>query len=209
MTDEAVVRFKDAATPNADPDFDAWKLYGTDGAPQLYTVAADGEILAINSLPYTETNYTVPLNFKMKAEETVTLTFDNIGSFDPSVRIFLKDEFTNQTINLSNQPVYTFIHNTENAANRFKLVFGGTIGIEETASLPGNLWIAGNMLFISTTELAGQQAVIEVYNASGQRLLANTLVLDELTTLELTVKGFVIVKLTSGKEMMTVKGVLK
>jgi hypothetical protein len=208
MTDEAVIRFKDAATPFADPDYDAWKLYGTDGAPQLYTLSGNGEMLAINSLPYPETIYTVPLNFEMNAEATVTFTFENISSFEPSLGIFLKDELTGQTVNLRNNPAYTFIHKTENSPDRFKLVFGGIIGINEPTSDAGKMWITGNTLFINTTEMAGQQAVIEVYNSSGQKLLAKTLVLDEITTLELSLKGFVIVKLTSGQKVITTKGIL-
>jgi hypothetical protein len=208
MSDEAVVRFKDAATPNADPDYDAWKLYGTDGAPQLYTVATDGEILAINSLPVPETTFTVSLNFEMKAEASVTLTFDNIESFDPSVRIFLKDELTNQTINLSNQPVYTFIHNTGNAANRFKLVFGGTIGINEPMADAGKMWFAGKSLFINTPKLAGQTGLVEIYSATGQKLMSKTIVLNELSTLEINFKGFVVARLTAGNEVLTVKGII-
>jgi hypothetical protein len=121
----------------------------------------------------------------------------------------LIDELTNQTINLSNQSVYTFIHNTENAANRFKLVFGGTIGIEEPTSLPGNLWISGNTLYIAAPKLSGQTGLVEVYNASGQKLMSQTILLSELSTVELNFKGFVVARLTTGVEVMTVKGVLK
>jgi hypothetical protein len=124
------------------------------------------------------------------------------------LKIYLKDELTNTTINVRNQPVYTFSHNTGNAANRFKLVFGGTIGIEEQGNLPGNLLISGNTLYINTPNLAGQTGLIEVYNASGQKLMSKTIVLSELSTLELNSKGFVVARLTAGNEVMTVKGVL-
>ncbi len=207
--DEAVVRFTENATTSADADFDAWKMYGTDGAPQLYTVAADNEILAINSLPYLETAYTVPMNFEMKASQPVTFTFTNIESFDPSVTIFLKDELTNQTVNLRNQQVYTFNHNPENAANRFKLVFGGTIGVDEIATETNKMWISGSTLYITAPELNGQNSLVEVFNVSGQKLMSQTMVLSELSTMELNCKGFVVAKLTSGQKVLTTKGVLR
>jgi len=124
------------------------------------------------------------------------------------LNIYLKDELTNQTFNLRNQQVYTFIHNPENAANRFKLIFGGTIGIEESPTIPGNLWISGNTLYIAAPKLAGQSGLIEVYNASGQKLMSKTIVLSELSTVELNFKGFVVARLTTGNEGMTVKGIL-
>jgi hypothetical protein len=207
--DEAVVRFTENATTSADNDFDAWKMYGTDGAPQLYTLATDNEMLAINSLPYLETAYTVPMNFEMKANQPVTFTFTNLESFDPSVTIFLKDELTSQTINLRNQQVYNFNHNSENAANRFKLVFGGTIGVDEIAAETNKMWISGNTLYITAPELAGQNSLIEVYNVSGQKLMSKTVVLSELSTIELNCKGFVVAKLTSGQKVITTKGILR
>jgi len=149
------------------------------------------------------------MHFETKFTGQVTLSATDIESFGPWLTIFLKDELTNQTINLRDQPVYTFIHNPENAANRFKLVFGGTIGIDETPADASKMWINGNTVYINAPELNGQEARIEVYNPAGQRLLAKSLVLDELTTLELNLKGFVIVKLTSGQKVLTTKGILR
>lgn len=206
--DEAVVRFCENATTTADPDFDAWKMYGTDGAPQLYTIATDNEMLAINSLPYLETAYTVPMNFEMKASRPVTLSFTNIESFDPNVTIFLKDELSGQSVNLRNQQVYTFTHNPENLANRFKLVFGGTIGVDEVTTETNKIWIAGNILYITAPELTGQNGLVDIFNVSGQKLMSQTMVLNELSTMELNCKGFVVAKLTCGQKVLTTKGIL-
>jgi hypothetical protein len=64
------------------------------------------------------------------------------------------------------------------------------------------------MVYINAPELNGQQGLIEVFNTAGQRLLAKLLVLEDFTTLELNLKGFVIVKLTSGQKVLTTKGIL-
>ena len=208
LADEAVVRFTNNATTSADADYDAWKMYGSDGAPQLYTLAADNQMLAINSLPYLETAYTVPLNFEMKANKPVTFTFTNIESFDASVSIYLKDELTNQSTNLRNQQVYTFNHNTANAAKRFKLVFGGAIGVDEIAAETNKMWISGSTLYITAPEHAGEKALVEIFNVSGQKLISKTMVLSELSTMGLNWKGFVVAKLTSGQTVLTTKGIL-
>jgi hypothetical protein len=175
MTDEAVVRFKAVATLYADPDFDAWKLYGTDGAPQLYTLANDNEMLAINSLPYPETILTIPLNFEMNAEATVTLTFNNIGSFDPSLSILLNDELTGQNINLRNNPVYTFNHKPENDPNRFKIVFGGATDVNEISGDGEGIEIYSydHQVFIKSEKMEIMQ--VSVYSILGQNLVTRNL----------------------------------
>jgi len=205
--DEAIIRFRPDANSSLD-NLDVAKFFGDEEAPQLYTLA-DENVLSINSLPMQSDLVEVPVNFETQFTGQVTLNFEGLESFDPSLKIYLKDELTNQTINLRNQPVYTFNHNPENAASRFKLVFNGTIGIEEPANLPGNMWITGNTLYINAPNLTGQTGLVEVYNASGQKLMSKTMVLSEISTMELNFKGFVVARLTAGNEVMTVKGVLR
>jgi hypothetical protein len=206
MADELLVGFGETNSNDYSPYEDAVKFYGSEDAPQMYTMAGENK-LTINALGNLSNGTIVPLNFETKFTGVVNLTFANMDSFDASMNIYLKDELTNQTINLRNQTAYTFNHNPANDANRFKLIFGGTYGIEEDESHAGNMWITGNTLYINTPKLAGEKAKVEVYNAAGQSLLTKNLVLDGLTTLDLNMQGFVIVKLTSGQTVLTAKGI--
>ena len=206
--DETAVRFGEEATEAFDLQIDGLKINGLENAPQLCTLSGETKY-SINNLPLFQDQQVVDMHFETKFTGQVTLSATGIESFGPWLTIFLKDELINQTINLRDQPVYTFNHNPENATNRFKLVFGGTIGIDETPADAGKMWIAGNTLYISTPNLAGQTGLLEVYIASGQKLMSKSLVLDEITTLELNLKGFVIVKLTSGQKVITAKGILR
>jgi hypothetical protein len=205
--DETVVAFSEEATEAFDLQTDGMKLFGLEDAPQLYTLSG-GEKYSLNNLPLFQDQRTVDMNFVTQFTGEVIISFEGIESFDPALKIHLRDELTNQTINLRNQQVYSFNHHPENAAGRFKLLFGGATGIEETAARHGNMWISGNTLYINTPKLTGQTAMVEVYNASGQKLTNKTLVLSELSTLELDAKGFVVVKLTTGQELISVKGIL-
>lgn len=205
--DETVVAFSEEATEAFDLQTDGMKLFGLEEAPQLYTLSG-GEKYSLNNLPLFQDQRTVDMNFETQFTGEVIINFEGIESFDPALKIHLRDELTNQTINLRKQQVYSFNHHPENAAGRFKLLFGGATGIEETAARPGNMWISGKTLYINTPKLTGQTAMVEVFNASGQKLTNKTLVLSELSTLELDAKGFVVVKLTAGQELITVKGIL-
>ena len=152
-SDEVIVRFRSDASSLAD-DFDVAKMKGDDQAPQLSTLAGE-ELLSINSLPVSENQTIVTVNFETQFTGQVSFSASGLDSFASSVGIYLSDELTNQTINLRNQPVYLFSHNPENAAKRFKLVFGGTIGIEEQTNETGKLWISSNRLYVYAPELSG------------------------------------------------------
>jgi hypothetical protein len=205
--DELLIGFKPDCSDIYNPQEDALKIYGSSGVPQIFTSAGETP-LTINNLAQPTGPKTVAMSFECEKAGEYSLSFSQIETFAAGIQITLVDELTNQTTNLSNQPVYTFIHNTGNAANRFKLVFGGTIGINEPTANAGKMWIAGNTLFISAPKLTGQTGLLEIYSATGQKMMSKTIVLNEFSTLELNFKGFVVARLTAGNEVLTVKGIL-
>ncbi len=205
--DETKVQFSGEATEGLDLQTDGMKLFGLEEAPQLYTLSGN-EKYSINNLPVFEGQKIVPMNFETQFTGEVTLTFSGIESFDLSLNIYLQDLISNKTINLRQQQVYTFSHSPENPANRFNLVFGGTIGINETENGNMQMWISGNTLYLNTPEKAGQSALLEVFDVSGKMLTSRTLTLNELTTIELKQKGLIIVRLTTGEDVWTTKGIL-
>jgi len=206
--DETIVQFTDFATPDFDLQIDGMKMYGLENAPQLYSVSGNQKY-SINNLPVFQEQQTVEINFETQFAGQVTFTTSGIESFSPWLSISLNDEHTNQTINLRNQAIYTFIHNPENAAGRFKLQFGGTIGVEEPTVDNGTMWISGNTLYINNPELKGHPALVEVYNPAGQKLLSESRILDGFTSCPIKCKGFVIAKLTSGQKVLATKGFIK
>ena len=208
FSDLTTVVFSDDATDEFDLPLDGFKIYGLDKAPQLYTISGDKKY-SLNSLPLFQDQRTVEMNFEMKFTGDVTLSFEGVESFDASLKILLKDELTGQTINLRSQPAYTFSHLPENSPNRFKIIFGGVTGVEESVTTSGNLWISGKTLYFRSTKLAGQTGLVEVYNLSGQKLMSKPILLSEFSTMELEASGFVIVRLVAGQTVLAGKGILK
>jgi hypothetical protein len=211
MTDETVIRFTGLATADADPGYDAWKLYGNDGAPQLYTLASDNQMLAINSLPYlSAVACTVPLNFEQKSTGSVSFTFSDIESFDPAIRIQLQDLKTNQTIDLRQQNTYTFDHSDGNDAQRFKVIFGGTTGVGNTNADASRLWISGHTLYINAPGYSGKAALVKVYNLTGQLILQKRMAVGQLSTVDLSLikSSGVIARLIIDDNVLTTKGIL-
>lgn len=206
-SDKMILLQLEPASTGYDELYDSRKLPGTEEAPQLYCQTTDFP-LTINAWNSPESSQTFDIGYTQKYTGSCELTFEGIESFNPALGIVLKDELTGQSVNLRNQQVYTFNHNPQNAANRFKLVFGGPIGMDENATETNKMWIAGNTLYITTPELTGQNGLIEIFNVSGQKLISQTLVLNELSTMELNCKGFVIAKLTAGQKVVKTKGII-
>ena len=97
-------------------------------------------------------------------------------------------------------------HIQGNDANRFKLIIGGTSGIEQSESLTGNIWNAGNMLYISTPKLAGEKAIVEVFNAAGQVVFSKQVTLSELTKIPVSLTGFGVTRVTTSTALLVKKG---
>ena len=207
MTDEAVVRFTEMATTNTDSDYDAWKLYGTDGAPQLYTLATDNEMLAINSLPTLNGYAKVPMNFEANFAGNVTLSFSELESFPGTLSIKLEDKLTGQKINLRQQPSYTFAHLATNAKDRFILHFGSATGIDEPQTTDGNIWIFEKSVNISSPASVGEKALVEIFNAAGQVVFSKQITLSQPTQVPTNLSGFAVVRISTDKNVWITKGI--
>jgi hypothetical protein len=208
MTDETVIRFSDSAVATTDQLYDAWKLYGSDGAPQIYTVASDNEKLAINSLPVSASAVVVPMNFELKSEKSCSLFFSGMENFHPAATILLEDKLAGKTVNLRQQSEYNFIHQELNAPNRFNLLFNGLTNLGEADLKSGKVWMADGTLYIDAPLLSGKEATIEIYNLMGQKVFCRQIQLEELTTLKTGIHGISVVRIISEKEIMTAKGKL-
>ncbi|MFZ4546695.1 MAG: immunoglobulin domain-containing protein [Bacteroidales bacterium] len=205
--DETVVRFTPEATANANNSFDAWKLTGSEDAPQLYTLAADNEKLAINSLPGLSGYAKVPMSFETNFVGDIKLLFSEIESFTNSLAINLEDKLTGQTINLRQQPTYTFAHQPGNTKERFVLHFGNATGIAEPQANNGNIWISDKTVNISSQTAAGEKAIVEIFNAAGQVVFSKQIILSQISQVPTSLTGFAVVKVSSDKNVWIAKGI--
>jgi len=207
-SDEAVVRFADGATTNMDAQFDATKMFGLETAPQLYTLVQN-EKLTINSLPFSENSTVVPLSFTLEENTSCTLTFSEIESFSNETNIYLEDLLTGVTINLRQQNSYTFDHLNGNDPNRFNLHFTNITSINETGVQSGKIWMNDGSIYINAPEMDGKSALVEIFNITGQKLYSRQITIGGLTTINTNIKGIAIVKLTSDRNVITAKGIIK
>ncbi len=171
LGDEAVITFNSNATNYYDFKFDSRKLMGSGDAPQLYTVV-NGEKLSINSLSelIPNTSVSVPMNLEVGADGNYTITASELNSFTVNTTVYLIDSKTNQTINMSQNPVYNFTANTGDNANRFTVLFAATSGINSNNADNLVIFSHNNDVFVTNK---GNETIreIQIMNALGQQVV--------------------------------------
>ena len=94
----------------------------------ISTRSSDNIDLAINTTPYptAKTTLTIPLNVNITTTDTYQLKLTELKDVPQLYEIWLKDSFTQDSIDIRNNQLYTFNANATNSAtfgrNRFSLV---------------------------------------------------------------------------------------
>lgn len=207
VNDEVLIGFRDQASDDYNTTEDALKIYGSSGAPQLFTFAGEKK-LSVNFMdqPHGETSITLGFDCDFAGE--YALSFSQLEAFPQSVSIYLTDELTSQTVNLRQQTNYNFVHNPGNNPERFTLKFGGTIGIEEPSNEKVQVWFNGNTLIVNANELSGSNSMIEVFNTTGQLVFSRQTSLSRENSFKIDLSGPVIARISTEKGIYTAKAVL-
>lgn len=168
--DETAVWLNDEATPDFDLQTDGLKLYGSDKAPQLYTISGDMKKLSINSLPNTTQKIEIPVGFELLTAGNVSFTFSSIESFPPDLPIFLWDKQADLMIDLHTATRYTFAHQPENDPDRFVLLINSAVSVEQPATPPDNLvaTIGNGQLHLMIPETVKAPVQLNLFNTGGQ-----------------------------------------
>jgi hypothetical protein len=203
-SDETVVRFTESATASFDSQYDAAKLYGHASAPQLYTMAADNQMLSINSLAMTEGGVSVPLSFEFTSDGEITLQFSGVGSFSELQAIFIEDQLTGSMTNLRQHGSYSFNHLVSNDPDRFLLHFRDITGLDDSG-IGWQVWSSDRKVYVNIPELNGQRVSIEMFDVLGSRLYSNEGVLSSPTIIRAMNSGVAIIRVSSASRVYTTK----
>ncbi|MFZ4707562.1 MAG: chitobiase/beta-hexosaminidase C-terminal domain-containing protein, partial [Bacteroidales bacterium] len=153
-SDEIIVRFNSMASIEKG-FYDVAKLTGSESAPQLYTLTASDERLSINALPHSTQTIVVPVGIEYPESKSLTFNASGFESFESSVTIFLEDKLLNKTIDLRENPVYTFTNDAGADPMRFNLLFYGVNSRNELSAANHNIWVNNDKINILVPELIG------------------------------------------------------
>jgi hypothetical protein len=167
--DVAYINFNTNASAQFDHNYDAYKLFGINDAPQVFaTIPSTNINLSINVLDSIKSDLSIPIGFKVGVTGFYSLDFDNQTSFSPTVKMYLEDTKTSTITNLRNTQVYTFMADPADNPDRFKLDFYmPTISIDESTNNDAIIYSFNKQIFIEYKEKA-ENSKIKIYNLLGQ-----------------------------------------
>ena len=122
VSDETIISLAPDATTNFDNTFDAYKYFNPSPVPSVYTVLNNVNY-AMNYLPDTIQNFTMPLSFIPGNSGKYSFTAKQVGAFNPSCSIILTDSLLKTTQNLITSPVYSFSANQGDSQSRFSISY--------------------------------------------------------------------------------------
>lgn len=201
--DVAFVHFNEGATTQFDGAYDAYKLssYNT-LVPMIYTQSSNNEDLAINGLPELTEELAIPVYFVPGTEGIQTLTANLEGL--TSTVVYLKDNKTNTTQNLAQNPIYSFTATEGDNPDRFLLHFG-IVGIEDNTSNLNqiNAYAYQNQLYVQSNL---NEAQVSLYDIQGHQLLSREINGAGSSRIPLDLpSGIYIVRLQSNNQVKNVK----
>lgn len=213
FADKTFVNFNELSSAGFDNEFDGYKIYGLDEAPQLYT-KQDDNILRVNVLPEVYNGLYIPMGLEVPAEAEYTIIVNGISSFS-DVSVYLEDTKEDVMIDLSNQIDYTFYASPVDVADRFILHFG-VMGIEDQPQVAVNevenviIYSNDHNIYIKSNNQQNLSGNVIVYNVMGQEVLNEKLENTLMNKKELfTETGYYIVKVFGDSGVYTRKIFIK
>lgn len=173
-------------------------------APSLYSEKYSKNY-AINILPKTSQNQTVPVKFTAGVDGNYSIKATEIGVFDNVSTIILEDLKTGTTQNLQSHPIYNFTSSKTDDASRFLLHFNTSTSIEENQSLKPYIYESDNTVYIR-----GKVDQVMVYNILGQ-VVKSVNSTEDYSSIDLNgqAPGSYVVKVVVNNQVYTEKVVIK
>lgn len=195
----SIIRLHSEASENFDFYYDSRFIPG--GAPLFYSLS-DGERLSTNTLPSISDGQEILFGFEKNDPSDYTL---ELADNKTGMPVYLTDFKTGGTIEISQNPVYSFTATTTDAPNRFKLTFG-SVGIDQPATTGNHdVYVYGRQLFVQNPG-AG---VLEIFNFAGQLVVKEKLTNNGVWSQPLNLTtGQYVVRVVNGTTVRTTKVIL-
>lgn len=192
MNDLAIVYFQNGATSGMDARYDGVKLSNSTGL-NLSTMAASGEVLAIDGRPMPTGTLTIPLQVYVPTTGTYTLAAANLRNMN-GMYTYLRDLQTGTMTNLSQQASYSFNQVATNFTPRFELVLSAQVLATAPASLTQQVSVypnpARNLVSVELPATLGRQALTAtLVDAMGRAVRTSALPAQGAATHNISLNG--------------------
>jgi len=153
FSDEIIIRVNENATNEFDTQYDAYKLYGIDEAPQLYC-STEYDILSVNNMPMVDSKIDAYIGFIPGTPEIHTIVAAGTNSFDDEVIISLEDTQQDLIIDLKADSSYSYYASPGDNPNRFILhIDAETVNIQHfDKPLENIIYLSNNKVIVKNTK---------------------------------------------------------
>lgn len=212
-SDKTFIHFNELATAGFDSEFDGYKIYGIEEAPQLYTRLGE-EMLRVNVLPDVYSGLVVPVALEVPAAGEYTFIFNGLSTFEDGVAMYLEDIKESQMIEVTQHGQYVFSANPSDTPDRFILHFSVEYD-EEDITLAGtdeifHIYSYQNTVYVQSLFQQDISGSVMIYNMMGQEILNNKLENTSLNKFRLhSGSGYFIVKVISESGVSSQKVFIK
>jgi len=213
--DFMVIYFSSFATPDFEKEMDAHKLMNTDPAvPSFYNITTDQKELAINAIPFPESQSYKKIPLGLKADESgkMKINLASIENLSSNFNIYLIDHEQSIGQNLAEKPKYVFDIKAGTHNTRFELMFSEekitnpAIAFDEPFSVRTR---AGDIV-VQLNLKEGEEGILRASSMTGQILqVKKGTGKEEVVFNGITSDGVYIINLQLGKEYYAKKVVIK
>jgi hypothetical protein len=205
-SDMTHIYFKNEASYQFDPDYDAYKLFGIEDNPYIYSIIENND-LAINVLPVNFEELVIPIGVKTGIPGQYTIDFSGIDSFDPDLPLIIEDLLTSQLFDLKQSNIFEITSGPANDPHRFNLHFVDVL-TSNTDSLGKRFTIygtSGNIRIIKHDNSINDYK-FEIYDLQGRLMMKNIGVTQKSITVNLPQHSHIlIVRIITKKYTFTKK----
>jgi len=203
MDDITAIRLNSNSTTDFDVNYDAFKMWGINACPQIYTLTQNNE-MSLNSLPEINSSTVIPVGLRVGANTMYTITATGMENFQTGTTIYLEDLLDGKVQNLNSNPVYEFMAAPGGDAHRFNLKFSTVSGLPALNSNQIRIYSFDQTIFVNIPmDLNG---TIIVYDLLGKVVKTQPVQSNILNKINLNANGgYYLVKVLGDKTTVSGK----
>jgi hypothetical protein len=203
--DEMIVHINPLASALLDQS-DATKFFGSETAPQLYSLSKDNKELSINSFPIEENYMVIPVGLKVGADAFYTISVENFAGFEFSSGLYLEDLKEGTFTQLNGNATYSFTADPLDEPMRFLLHMNSGLALPENISGLNGVKVYSfnqDVYILSENDLNG---VATIYDVTGREIINQNLTGITMTKVNLfNYKGYFIVNVITENGILNQK----
>jgi hypothetical protein len=205
LYDMMFVNFNKEATAGIDSNFDSPKILGNEDAPQLYSMIGE-EMMSVNTLSEIYEELIVPVGLEVSGEGEYTIFASELNTFESDVEVYLEDIAEGMMIDLNLQEDYSFMASQNENSHRFNLHFYKS-SVDETVDADElYIYSNANSVYIRNIDAELNNAIMNIYNISGQKVYAGELANIPVNKIDLNLEsGYYIVKVITSSKVSSQK----